>query len=332
MRSEPVKRRHFMALLGGATASWPRAVRAQQSVGKLPTIGVLNAAAPSVASHWFAAFVQTLRELGWMDNQNILFEVRWANGRTDRLGEIAAELVQLKVDLIFTWATQPALVAKQATSSIPIVFALATDPIGSGLVASLARPRGNATGLSVQNVDLVGKRIELLRELVPDLSRLAVIANVAQSDPAREMREVETVGHGLGFDVAVLELRRGEDIEPAFATLSHRAQALFVVGDPLTYTHRAEINGLAVGARLPAIYPNSDFVAAGGMISYGTNFPDLFRRAAHYVDKILRGAKPGDIPIEQPVKFDLAINLKTAKALGLEVPPTVLARADEVIE
>jgi putative ABC transport system substrate-binding protein len=276
--------------------------------------------------------VQTLRELGWTENRNVAFEVRWANGRTDRLAEIAAELVQLKVDLIFTWATQPALVAKHATSSIPIVFALATDPIGSGLVAGLARPGSNATGLSVQNVDLVGKRIELLREVVPNLTRLAVIANVAQSDPAREMREVETAGRGLGLEVAVLELRRAEDIEPAFATLNRRAEALFVVGDPLTYTHRAEINGLAVGMRLPAIYANSDFVAAGGLISYGTNFPDLFRRAAHYVDKILRGAKPGDLPVEQPVKFDLAMNLKTGKALGLELPLTLLARADEVIE
>src|SRR5262249_9874441 len=175
-------------------------------------------------------------------------------------------------------------------------------------------------------------RIELLCELVPNLTRLAVIANVAQSDPAREMREVEAAGRGLGLDVFALELRRPEDIEPAFAALDRRADALFVVGDPLTYTHRADINGLAVGVRLPAIYANSDFVAAGGLISYGTNFPDLFRRAAHYVDKILRGAKPGDLPIEQPVKFDLAMNLRTPKALGIEVPPTLLARADEVIE
>src|SRR5215831_8480821 len=270
MQFGQLKRRQFIALLGGASA-WPLAASAQQPTGKLPTIGVLNAAAPSVASHWFAAFVQTLRELGWTENRNIAFEVRWANGRTDRLAEIAAELVKLRVDLIFTWATQPALVVKRATSSIPIVFALATDPIGSGLVASLARPSGNATGLSVQNIDLIGKRIELLRELVPNLTRLAIIANVAQSDPAREMREVEAAGRGLGLDVFALELRRPEDIGPAFTALDRRADALFVVGDPLTYTHRADINGLAVGVRLPAIYANSDFVAAGGLISYGTN-------------------------------------------------------------
>jgi ABC-type uncharacterized transport system substrate-binding protein len=325
------KRREVITLIGGAAAAWPLAARAQQPA-RMPTIGVLNAAAPSVASHWFAAFVQTLRELGWTESRNIVFEVRWANGRTDRLAEIASEFVQLKVDLIFTWATEPALVAKQTTSLIPIVFALATDPIGSGLVTSLARPGGNATGLSVQNIDLIGKRIELLRELVPNLGGLALVANIAQSDPAREMREVEAAAHRLGFDVTVLELRRAEDIMPAFEALGRRAEALFVVGDPLTYTHRAQINELAVGAGLPSIYANSDFVAAGGLISYGTNFPDLFRRGAHYVDKILRGAKPGDLPVEQPVKFDLAINLKTAKALGLEVPPTLLARADEVIE
>jgi putative ABC transport system substrate-binding protein len=331
MLFDRLKRRDFITLLGGAAITWPLAARAQQPAKK-PTIGVLNAAAPSVASHWFDAFVQTLRELGWTENQNIVFEVRWANGRTDRLAEIASEFVQLKVDLIFTWATQPALVAKRTTSSIPIVFALATDPIGSGLVASLARPGGNATGLSVQNIDLIGKRIELLRELVPNLSRLALVANIAQSDPAREMREVEAAARRLGFDVTTLELRRAEDIMPAFEALGRRAEALFVVGDPLTYTHRAEINTLAVGARLPAIYANNDFVAAGGLISYGTNFPDLFRRGAHYVDKILHGAKPGDLPVEQPVKFDLAINLKTAKALGLTVPDKLIALADEVIE
>jgi ABC-type uncharacterized transport system substrate-binding protein len=298
-----IGRREFITLLGGAAAAWPVAARAQQQAGKLPTIGVMNAAAPSVASHWFAAFVERMHELGWAEGRNIAFEVRWANGRTDRLTEIAAELVQLKVDLIFTWATEPALLAKRTTSSIPIVFALATDPIGSGLVASLARPGSNATGLSIQNIDLVGKRIELLRELVPNLNQLAVVANVAQSDPAREMREVEAAARGLGLEVVALELRRAEDIIPTFKALGHRAEALFVVGDPLTYTHWTEINGLAAGARLPAIYANSDFVAAGGLISYGTNFPDLFRRGAHYVDKILRGAKPADIPIEQPVKF-----------------------------
>ena len=246
-----MNRRELMAGIGGAAAC-TLAARAQQSAKK-PTIGVLGAAAPSVANHWLAAFVQTLRELGWTENQNIVFEVRWANGRTDRLAEIASEFVQLKADLIFTWATQPALVAKQTTSSIPIVFALATDPIGSGLVASLARPGGNATGLSVQNIDLIGKRIELLLELVPNLSRLAIVANITQSDPAREMREVEAAARRLGFHVTTLELRRAEDIMPALEAPGRRMEALFVVGDPLTYTHRAEINRLAVDARLPAI-------------------------------------------------------------------------------
>src|SRR5262245_57365902 len=218
-----MRRREFITLVGGA-AAWPLTAGAQQGE-RMRRIGVLSAAAPSVASHWVAAFVQTLRELGWTENRNIVFEARWANGRTDRLAEMAAEFVRLKVDLIFTWATEPALVAKQTTSSIPIVFALATDPVGSGWVASLARPGANATGLSIQNIDLIGKRIELLRELVPALSRLAVVANVAQSDPAREMHEVEGAARRVGFAVAALELRRAEDIVPVFEALDRRAEA-----------------------------------------------------------------------------------------------------------
>jgi putative tryptophan/tyrosine transport system substrate-binding protein len=264
--------------------------------------------------------------------RNVTIEVRWAEGRNERAGEIAAEFVRLKVDIIATWATAPALAAKSATSTIPIVFALATDPIGSGLVESLARPGGNATGLSVQTIDLAGKRLDLLREVVPDLRRLAIMANVGVPDTAAEMREVQALARTLGLDVTALHIRRAEDIAPAFEALKPGTEALFVVGDPLTFTNRIQINSLAQGARLPTLYSIREFVAAGGLMSYGTNFPDLFRRAATFVDKILRGAKSTDIPVEQPIKFDLVINLKTAKALNVTIPDKLIALADEVIE
>jgi putative ABC transport system substrate-binding protein len=331
MQGHRLKRREFITLLGCAAAAWPVAVRAQQS-GKLPTIGFLGAATPSVASQWFAAFVQRLRDLGWVEGRNVVIEARWAEGRGDRSAAIAAEFVRLKVDLIVTWSTESALIAKRATSVIPIVFALSTDPIGSGLVASLAQPGGNATGLSVQSVDLAGKRLELLREIVPKLGRLAVLANVNVPDGAMTVREVQAIARQLGIDVAALEIRQAEDIAQAFETLKVRPDALFVVGDPLTFTNRVRINTLAQSARLPTMYSMRAFVAAGGLMSYGTNFPDLFRRAAEFSDKILRGAKPADIPVEQPTKFDLIINLVTARALGLAVPATLLVRADEVIE
>jgi ABC-type uncharacterized transport system substrate-binding protein len=222
--------------------------------------------------------------------------------------------------------------AKQATSVIPIVFAVAGDPVGSGLVASLARPGGNITGLSVQAADLAGKRLEILREVVPGLRRLAIMGHVGNPTYVLQRGEAQAAAHTLGLEVVPAEIRRAEDIEPAFEALKGRADALHVFGDPLLATNRIRINTLAQGARLPTIYNYREFVAAGGLMSYGPNFPDLFRRAAEYVDKILRGAKPGDLPVQQPTKFDLVINLKTTKALGLEIPPTLLALADEVIE
>ena len=325
-----MKRREFITFIGGAAAAWPVAARAQQT--KLPTIGFWGPTTASVAQPWTAAFEHRLGELGWIEGRNVAIEYRWADGHGERFAQIAAELVRLKVDIIVTAATAPALVSKQATSTIPIVFALATDPIGSGLVASLARPGGNVTGLSIQNVDLVGKRIELLHEVVPHLTRLAIIANVAAPDTATEVREIETTARRLGLDVATLEVRRAEDITAAFSGLRDRAGALLVVGDPLTFTHRVEINDLAQSSRLPTMSANREFVAAGSLLSYGTNFLELWRRSADLVDKILRGAKPADIPVEQPTKFDLIINLKTARALGLELPPTLHARAYEVIE
>jgi ABC-type uncharacterized transport system substrate-binding protein len=326
-----IRRREFVILLGGGAAgAWPLAAWAQQP-GKLPTIGFL-AANPSIESQRVAAFVQRLRELGWIDGRNLLIEYRWAEGRNERYAENAGELVRLKVDVIVTIATPPTVAAKQATAVIPIVFAAASDPVGTGLVASLARPGGNVTGLSNQISDAGGKKIELLREVVPGLRRLAILANVGNPASVLDMGEAEATARTLGLDVTTSEIRRAEDISPAFDELRGRADALYVCVDPLVNTHRIRVNTLALAARLPTMHGLREYVEAGGLMSYGPNLPDLLRRAADYVDKILRGVNPGDIPVEQPTKFDLIINLTTAKALGLEVPPTLLARADEVIE
>jgi putative ABC transport system substrate-binding protein len=325
-----MQRREFVTLIGGAVASRPLAAHAQQPA-KLPTIGYLGAATPSTQAQWTAAFVQRLRELGWTEGRTIAIEYRWAEGREERFAEIAAEFVRLKVDVIVT-AGNPVLAVKRATSVIPIVFAIAGDPLGTGVVASLARPGGNITGLSLQQTDLAGKRLELLREVVPGLRRFAILANVSFPDAVMEMREVQAVAKTLGLDVTTLEMRRAEDIASAFDTLKGRADALYVCGDPLAGANRIRINTLALAARLPTMHANRELVEAGGLMSYGPNFPDLFRRSADHVDKILRGAKPADIPVEQPVRFDLVVNLTTAKALGLKIPETFLVRADEVIE
>ncbi|HKF10507.1 MAG TPA: ABC transporter substrate-binding protein [Xanthobacteraceae bacterium] len=325
------KRRAFITLLGGSAVAWPLAARAQQPE-KLPTIGYLGSATPASQGQWVAAFVQRLRELGWIENRTVAIEYRWAEGRTERAAEIAAEFVRRKVDVIVTSSTAGAVAAMQATSVIPVIFAAAGDPVGTGLVASLARPDGNVTGLSIQQTDLAAKKLELLREVVPSLGRLAILANVDAPSVVLDMREVQATARTLGLEVITLEIRRGEDIVPAFEALNGRAEALYVVIDPLVNIHRVRINTLALAARLPTMHTFREGVEAGGLMSYGANFPDLFRRAADFVDKILRGAKPGDIPVEQPTKFDLVVNLTTAKALGLEVPQTLLARADEVIE
>src|SRR5215831_18297179 len=325
-----IGRRQLLVALGGATA-WPLAARAQQP-GKLPTIGFMGQTTRSAAGEWTAAFVQRLRELGWIDGRNLAIEYRWGEGRNERFVEIAAEFVRLQVDVIVTSGTPQVLAAKQATSVIPIVFATAGDPVGTGLVPSLARPGGNVTGMSNQAPDLAGKRLELLREVVPNLRRLAIIANVDNPAVVLDLGEAQAAARMLGLEVVIPEIRRAEDIAPAFKVLEGRAQALYVTPDALVITNRARIQTLAMGVRLPTMHGSRDYVEAGGLMSYGPNYPDLFRRAAEYVDKILRGAKPGDIPVEQPTKFDLVINLITAQALGLEIPPTLLARADEVIE
>jgi putative ABC transport system substrate-binding protein len=323
-----MRRREVITLLGGAATAWPLAARAQQ---KLPTIGFFGTTTASAWGPWTAAFVQRLRELRWIEGRNLAIEYRWADARSERFAEIAAEFVRLKVDVIVTGGNA-AVAAKQASSAVPIVFALVDDPIGMGLIASLARPGGNVTGLSVQATDLAGKRLALLREVVPGLRRLAIMSNVDYPSAVLEMGELQTAAGMLGLEVVPLEIRRAEDIAPAFEALKGRAEALYVVGDALVMTHRVRINTLALAARLPTNFNYREYVEAGGLMSYGANLSDLFRRAADYVDKILRGAKPGDLPVEQPTKFDLVINLTTAKALGLTIPDTLLARADEVIE
>jgi putative ABC transport system substrate-binding protein len=326
-----MKRREFITLLGSAAAAWPFAARAQQA-GKLPTIGFLGAATAAVWAPWTAAFEKRLRELGWIDGRTVGIEVRWAEGRPERFAEIAAEFVRLKVDVIVTAGTVAVVTAKQVTSVVPIVFALVIDPVAAGLVASLARPGGNITGLSIQSSDLAGKRLELLREVLPNLRKLAILVNVSNPGGALEMSEAEAAARMLGLDVAKLEIRRAEDIAPAFEAIKGRADALYVGPDPLVNANRVRIHTLSLSAQLPTVYGFRGHVEVGGLMSYGANFSDQFRRAAELVDKILHGTKPGDIPVEQPTKFDLVINVTTAKALGLTVPDRLLALADEVIE
>jgi putative ABC transport system substrate-binding protein len=292
----------------------------------------LGEATPEADRQRVASLVQQLRERGWIEGRTITTHFRWAEGRTEQLAEIAAEFVRLKVDVIVTSSTPPTVAAKQATSVIPIVFASAGHPVGTGLVASLARPGGNVTGLSLQQADTATKRLELLREVVPGLRRLAIMGNFGNPASERELGEVQAVAGTLGLEVARLEIRREEDIARAFEELKGRAEALYVCADTLLFNHRIRINTLALAARLPTMLSNRENVAAGGLAHYGANFPDLFRRAGDYVDKILRGAKPGDIPVEQPTKFYLVINLATAKALGLKIPEALLLRADELIE
>jgi putative tryptophan/tyrosine transport system substrate-binding protein len=324
-----MRRRAFVIFLSSVVAlKWPLTARAQQT--RLPIIGFLGANA-TTWSPWTAAFVQRLHELGWIEGHTVAIEYRWNEGQPERIAEIAAEFVRLKVDVIVTNAiAAPAL--KQATTVIPIVFAIALDPVRDGLVASLARPGGNVTGQSIQSIDLAGKRLALLREIVPHLGRLAVVFDAGFSETIAEADVVKATAGTLGLEVVPLEIRRPEDVAPDFETIKSQIDALYVVSDALVSASRSRIITYALSRRLPTIFSVRDYVQAGALMSYGPNFPALFRRAAEYVDKILRGAKPGDLPVEQPTKFDLVINLTTAKALGLTLPPTLIAIADEVIE
>lgn len=327
-----MRRRDFIAALGSASALWALAARAEQQ--SMPVIGYLGTGTSSTQLEWLATFTQRLHELGWREGQNLKIEVRFGEGRNERFAEIAAEFAALKVNMIVSsGGAVPAIM--RTTSTIPIIFAGANDPVGSGYVTSLARPGGNVTGLSLQSADLVGKRLELLRELVPKLKHLAVIGSGSASDSRGSVVEIDQVKASAGaqdIDLATFQIDGPQDLAPAFDAFKGKTEAVYVVSNPFTTTNRIGILTLALGARLPTMCGFQDMVKAGGLISYGPDFLDIWRRAAAYADKVLRGTKPADIPVEQPTKFALAVNLTTAKALGLAIPGTVLARADEVIE
>jgi ABC-type uncharacterized transport system substrate-binding protein len=327
-----MNRRDFITVVGAVASAvcWPTRMRAQAA--KTPTIGYIGGGGPISQRAWLEAFTQRLRERGWIDGRTIAVEIRWGEGRPERYAEIAAEFVRRKVDVILAGSTEAAVAAKQATSVIPIVFPTAGDPVGSKLVTSLARPGGNVTGLSNLGTDLAAKRLEILREVLPRLRRLATMINVEYSGGVSETSEIQAAAGALGLEIVALPIRRAEDIATALEGLKGRAEALYTTGDPLVNAQRLRINTFSLVARLPTMFSQQQYLETGGLMSYGPNFLDLNRRAADYVDKILRGAKPADLPVEQPTKFDLAINLITARALGLTMPPTLLTRADEVIE
>jgi putative tryptophan/tyrosine transport system substrate-binding protein len=333
MQFNQLKRRELITLFGSAAAAWPLVARAQQA-GKLPTIGFMGTNISGWRS-WTVVFVKRLSELGWVEGRTIAIEYRWSEGRPESAAEIAAEFVRLKVDVIVTMGTGvPAF--RQATSTIPIVFTVANDPLGGGLVESLARPGGNVTGLSLQSTDAVGKRIELLREAIPQMRRLSVIFNIGYPAAVVEMGDVQTAARSLGLQVKPVGFQRADDIASVFAELKAQQQpkehALYVINDALVGASRTEIIALALDAGLPTMFNNRNYVESGGLMSYGASYRDQFRRTAEYVDKILHGTKPGDIPVEQPTKFELVVHLNTAKALGLTMPESFLLRADEVIE
>jgi ABC-type uncharacterized transport system substrate-binding protein len=298
----------------------------------LATIGLLGSGTAAGQSQWTAAFVGRMRELGWIEGRNLTIEYRWAEGHDERLRELASELVQLKVDLIVTHNTPPPLAAKQATSTIPIVFATSGDPVGTGIVASLARPGGNVTGLSSQIPETASKRLELLRDIVPGLRRLGFLSDMDNPYVKLDLSQMRKAAANLGIEIAMFPIMRGEDIPLSFEALKGHSEALYVPPIPVTFVNRTRINTLALVARLPTLHGGREYVEAGGLMSYGPNWSQMWARAADLVDKILHGAKPADIPVEQPTKFDLVINLTTAKALGLAVPDKLIALADEVIE
>ena len=325
-----MKRREFVTLLAAAAASMPLAARAQQA-DKLPTIGILGSSS-AAWSHWLGAFVQRLHELGWIENRTVTIEYRWTEGRNERYAEFGDEFVRRKVDVILPLGSPATIAAKKATSIIPIVFPIASDPVGEGLVASLARPGGNITGLSNQQPDLAGKRLGILRDIIPGLSQLAVLNNANNRTASLSVAEVELAAHKLGLEIVSVGIKRADDIAPAIEGLRGRVQALYVVGDPLVADNQIQINTLALAAWLPTMHGSRAYVDTGGLLCYGPDFSALFRHAGDYVDKILKGAKPTDLPVEEPTKIELVVNLKTAKALGLTIPEPFLLLADEVIE
>jgi putative tryptophan/tyrosine transport system substrate-binding protein len=329
-----MRRREFLGVIGGA-AAWPLAARAQQN-GKRYVIGMFNAAGGGSFANGpklNEVFLKGLEELGWVEGRNIALVQRYAENRLERLPELATDLVRLNVDVIAAGGTLAPLAAKRATATIPIIMLAAGDPLGSGLVASLARPGGNVTGMSLMAPELGGKRLELLKEVLPRLAHVAVLWNAANPYSALVFKETQGWAPTFGIEVRSVEVREPDDFDGAFeASTRQRPDALIVVEDPLTISNGTRIVQFAARQRLPALYGVREFVDVGGLISYGANVADLFRRSTYYVDKILKGAKPADLPVQQPTKFEMLINLKTTKALGLEMPPTLLARADEVIE
>ena len=314
----------LFALCGSADAQQPK---------KVPRIGYLGAPSASTESARTEAFHQGLRELGYVKGKNIIIEYRYAEGQLDRLPALAAELVRLKVDIIVTAGGAVTRVAKEITSTIPIVMAFDNDPVGNGFVASLARPGGNITGLSTHYPEISGKQLELLKEIVPKLSRVAVLGTSTGPVTAQSLKEVELAAGAFGLKLQVLDVLEPKDIETAFrAATNRRADAVLVLVGGVFLSQRKQIADLAVKSRLPAIYARPEFVEDGGLMTYGVNVADLFRRATVYIDKILKGAKPADLPVEQPLKFEFIVNLKAAKQIGLTIPPNVLARADRVIK
>jgi putative tryptophan/tyrosine transport system substrate-binding protein len=327
-----MKRREFITLLGGTAVAWPLSARAQQG-GESLLVGMLETTSRQVNSANLAAFLKGLREFGFIEGQNLRIEYRSADGRTERFSDLANEVIKLNVNVIVTRGTPAALAAKKATDRIPIVMAANGDPVGSGLVASLARPGGNITGLSALVFDLYPKRVELLRDTITPLTRIVGFFNMDNPISTREWNEILTAARSFGIAAELFDIRDRDALEPAFdAAIRQRPNAAVVGLDTVTQSNHKMIAELATTHRLPAIYASREFVEAGGLLAYGVSYSDLYYRAATYVDQIRKGNKPSDIPVQQPTKFELMINLKTAKALGLEIPPTLLARADEVIE
>ena len=324
-----MRRRDFIIVFGSFAFVWSTPARSQQPTN-VPIIGFIGPDAANWTA-WTAAFAERLAQLGWIDGRTVAINYRWSEGRSERVAEFASEFVQNKVDVIVSYGGAVSIIRK-ATTAIPIVFALSNDPLGGGLVASLSRPGGNATGLSIESADTVSKRLEFLRDVVPQLRRLAVLFDAGYPAAVKEANEVQTAAHALRLDIARHEIRHPDDVAPALEALRSQSDALYVVENALIAPNVTRIVSFAVGARLPTSFITGDYVRAGGLMSYGPNYPALFRRAAEIADKILRGANPADIPVEQPSKFEFVVNLKTAKALGLTVSDKMLALADELIE